>query len=329
MEDDPDVRQVTLLPVRADPAAGQDLVVLADQLVRAMFGATAVAAEVVLRALGDSLPQRTNTGLDRADNPNQVVGVVLGTAWQAATLTGRALAAGRAVVRPVVRITVSPPLLPSSWTPKAALDRAAAAWADGRPRAMQSLTDLAAAMAPATTDAAVQLIDVDDLLRRAMTQVKLQPLAEAALAQLDLDQLLAQVVADLDVGQLVETALADVDLTLIVRQVMEHIDLEATVDQALDEIDLTALVLQRVDLNQVINSALAELDLTSLVLEKVDLVRVTNHLVDEVDLPDLIRESTRSIAAETVEEVRLQSADADRAVSRLVARVLRRPVEQP
>ena len=72
MEDDADVRHVTLLPVRAE-GAGQDAVDLADQLVRAMFGATAVAAEVVLRSLGDSLPN--------ARGPAWIVRTIPGMPW--------------------------------------------------------------------------------------------------------------------------------------------------------------------------------------------------------------------------------------------------------
>jgi hypothetical protein len=51
--------------------------------------------------------------------------------------------------------------------------------------------------------------------------------------------------------------------------------------------------------------------------------------MDEIDLPEIIRGSTGSMALETMHDVRLQGIEADRAVSRLMDRVLRRRPDQP
>jgi hypothetical protein len=95
------------------------------------------------------------------------------------------------------------------------------------------------------------------------------------------------------------------------------------VEQVLAELELTPVVesvVRRMDLEEIVGTALDQLDLTQLVLERVDLVKI----VDGVDLTEIIRDSTESMALETVHDVRLQGIEADRAVSRLVARVLRR-----
>jgi hypothetical protein len=107
-------------------------------------------------------------------------------------------------------------------------------------------------------------------------------------------------------------------------------DLSEVVRLALDQIDLTALVLARVDLQRVVAAVLDSMDLTDLVLDRVDLVRIVDEVLAEIDLPEIIRESTGSMAADTVREVRIRGVDADRAVTRVMDRILpRRKDVQP
>ena len=51
-----------------------------------------------------------------------------------------------------------------------------------------------------------------------------------------------------------------------------------------------------------------------------DLVGLTNEVIAEVDLPEIIRESTGSVASETLRGVRMQSISGDDAVTRIVDR---------
>jgi hypothetical protein len=148
--------------------------------------------------------------------------------------------------------------------------------------------------------------------------------------------------------------LTRVDLDTVVRQVITHVDEDEIavlvtkvdingiarsldVDVVLDQMDLTTLVLQRVDLVKVVDAVLERMDLTAIVLERVDLVKVVdavldqmdlialaNEIIDGVDLPEIIRESTGSMASETVKGVRMQGIGADRAVGRAVDRLLLR-----
>jgi hypothetical protein len=73
-----------------------------------------------------------------------------------------------------------------------------------------------------------------------------------------------------------------------------------------------------------VKGVVTKLDLTALVMENVDMVKVANAVIDGIDLPQIVRESSSSVTAETVDTVRLQGIEADRAVSRFVDRVLMR-----
>lgn len=75
---------------------------------------------------------------------------------------------------------------------------------------------------------------------------------------------------------------------------------------------------------QVTQLVLDELDITALVRERVDLAGLTNQVIDEVDLPAIIRNSTASVTADVMTDVRGQSERADDAVSGFVDRLLGR-----
>ncbi len=96
--------------------------------------------------------------------------------------------------------------------------------------------------------------------------------------------------------------------------VIEQVDLDAIVDR----IDVDRL-LDRIDLD----SVAARLDVNAIV-ERVDMQRVTQQAMDEIQISEVIRESTSSLADESVEALRLQGMDADRWVSRVVDRLLMR-----
>ena len=112
--------------------------------------------------------------------------------------------------------------------------------------------------------------------------------------------------------------------TLLVEQVdldrvVSAVDLDAAaerldLDRIVDRLDLTAIVLERVDLDAVVDA----------VLSRIDLVGLAEGVIDEIDLPDLIRESTGSMASETVRGARMQGIAGDHAVENAVDRLLRR-----
>jgi hypothetical protein len=154
------------------------------------------------------------------------------------------------------------------------------------------------------------LRDVEQLLPQVLDAVfRAVPPTQLVARYVDLDALVATVDLDAVAARLdVEAVIARVDLD----QVAARIDVEAI----LDRLDMTETVLRRVDLKRVVETVLAQIDLPALVEE----------VLDEIDLPEIIRESTGTMASETVHGVRLQGASADEAVNRIVDRLLlRRP----
>lgn len=91
------------------------------------------------------------------------------------------------------------------------------------------------------------------------------------------------------------------------------------VSLVLDQIDLTAIVQDRVD----VDAIAADIDIDA-IIARIDLVGLTNEVIDEVDLPAIIRESTNSVTADVMTDVRTQGERGDDFVAGLVDRVLGR-----
>ena len=94
------------------------------------------------------------------------------------------------------------------------------------------------------------------------------------------------------------------------------------VERVIVQLDLTRIVLDDVDLAQVVAAVLDEIDLTAVARDRIDLASIAEEVIDEIDLPEIIRESTGSVASDTVRSVRLQGVEADERVQRIVDRVL-------
>jgi hypothetical protein len=182
------------------------------------------------------------------------------------------------------------------------------------------------------TDVLLRYVDLD----RAVSAVDL----DAAAARLDVSMVLdridltAVVLERVDLDAIVRRVLDRIDLTAVV---LERVDLDAIVQRVLDRIDLTAVVLERVDLDALIQAFLDRIDLTAVVLrrvdldaviqaalDRIDLVPLAVEVIEGVDLPEIIRESTGSMASDTVQGVRMQGIVADEAVGRALDRLLLR-----
>ncbi|WP_163805472.1 hypothetical protein [Mycolicibacterium anyangense] len=90
----------------------------------------------------------------------------------------------------------------------------------------------------------------------------------------------------------------------------------------LDQIDLTALVRERVDIDAIV----ADVDIDA-IIARIDLIGLADQIIDGVDLPAIIRESTGTVTAEVMTDVRTQTARADDVVSGFVDRMLGRSSE--
>jgi hypothetical protein len=87
----------------------------------------------------------------------------------------------------------------------------------------------------------------------------------------------------------------------------------------LDEIDLTALVRERVD----IDAIAAGIDIDA-IIARIDLIGLANQIIDGVDLPAIIRQSTNTVTADVMTDVRTQGERADDVVSGIVDRMFGR-----
>lgn len=102
----------------------------------------------------------------------------------------------------------------------------------------------------------------------------------------------------------------------------------AAVDLVLDQVDLTALVARRVDLDRLV--ALVDVDAVAarvdidLIIARIDLIARAQEVVDGIDLPGIIRQSTGSMASDSLREVRSRGIEADQALAQFVDRRLLR-----
>jgi hypothetical protein len=96
----------------------------------------------------------------------------------------------------------------------------------------------------------------------------------------------------------------------------------ALVDLVLDEMDLNTLVSERVD----IDALAADIDIDA-IINRIDLIALDDKVIEGVDLPAIIRESTNSMTAEVMTDVRTQGERADDVVAGIVNRMLRRDRE--
>ena len=91
------------------------------------------------------------------------------------------------------------------------------------------------------------------------------------------------------------------------------------VGQVLAELDLTSVVLENVDVNAIAR----EVDIDA-IIARIDLIGLAEVVIDGVDLPSIIRQSTTSVTAEVMTDVRSQGERADDLVTGIVDRMLGR-----
>ena len=140
---------------------------------------------------------------------------------------------------------------------------------------------------------------------------------------LDLDGWAARGRAEQRRAQEVATRAVRALVAALVVAVLDEVDL----DQVVARVDLNQVV-ARVDLNQIaaridLDGIVARVDIDA-ILARVDLPALTEQVIDEVDLGEIIRESSSTMASETVDALRVQGMRVDGLVSRIVDRMLLR-----
>lgn len=204
--------------------------------------------------------------------------------------SGTARRAG-SMLRPAVHLALDPPFLPARLRPRRWLAPMSRKGAELRADLRLLLTR--------TLDDLLPVV-LAEVLRRAR-------LTDLVIEFVDLDRIVSEV--DLD------AAVATVDLGKVVDRVeVGEVVAKVDMDAVIERLDLTAIVLQQVDLEAVVTAVLA----------RIDLVELATEVIEGVDLPDIIRESTGTMASDTVRGVRMQGIAADEAVGRVVDRLLLR-----
>jgi hypothetical protein len=166
---------------------------------------------------------------------------------------------------------------------------------------LRAVTRPAVAVARAPLAAAWRRLDLDGWALRGLAEQRRnrQHAAEVARAL---------------VGPVVAAVLAEVDVDAVVARV--------DVDRIVDRLDLDRIA-ERID----VDAIAARIDLDA-VIARVDLAGLTEQVMDELDIGELIRESSGTMATETVDALRLQGMRADHLLGRVVDQLLRRQGER-
>jgi hypothetical protein len=176
-------------------------------------------------------------------------------------------------------------------------------------------------------------LDLDGWAARGLAEQRRAQEAAARAVRALIAALVAAVIDEVDLDQV----MARVDLNRIVErinpnQIAARIDLDDIVDRVdidaiANRIDLDAIV-RRIDLDAIVaridlDGIVARVDIDA-ILARVDLPGLTEQVIDEVDLGEIIRESSSTMASETVDALRVQGMRVDGLVSRIVDRILQR-----
>jgi hypothetical protein len=257
------------------------------------------------------------TGDGRIDVPRLLAAAAVGLAVEAqrrslgavAAVAGRVGSPLRILARPAVAVTRGSVAVARHHLD---LDGWAARGLAEQRRAREAAVRAVQALIAALVAAVLDQIDLDEMV-----------------ARIDLDQVVARIDLDRIVGRINPNQIAArIDLDEIVDRVdvdaiAKRIDLDAVVQR----IDLDAVV-QRIDLDAIVagidlDAIVARVDIDA-ILARVDLPGLTEQVIDEVDLGEIIRESSSTMASETVDALRIQGMRVDGLVSRIVDRILQR-----
>jgi hypothetical protein len=231
------------------------------------------------------------------------------TAHATASVGRRAVLVGL----PLARVAIEARRLPEGMRPRRVAEGLVHSAHYGVATLTSNLERLITAIAVALVDDVLDVVDLNAIIGE----------------RLDLDALVASV----DITQVADR----VDVDAIVRRadvnaIANRIDIDAIAER----IDIGS-VIARIDLNELadridIGRLIARIDVDAIVatvdldavVDRIDVLGIAEYLINEIDLPEIIRDSTGTMASQVVRGARMQSIDADEAVSRLVDRVLRR-----
>ena len=286
-----------------EPLPGSSVAALLEQSVRVGAGLFSAGASALADALRSSMPEQTDA--ETKDPAAVLAGAGLGAAVTAAEAAASAATSAADAVAPLVSWAINPRFAKDA----VEMTAGAARVLDGEWKAAQAETVKAAssflsALVPEIVSSLFDQIDITQLVRERVD-------VNAIVEDVDIDRVLDRV----DIDEIV----AKVDVDAIVARVdLERVARSFPVDSVLEGIDLDQVV-DRVDIDR----AVERVDLDAIV-HRMDLAEIAQEVLDEIDLPAIVRESSGAMASEGIQTVRVQGMNADRLVSRIVDRVLRR-----
>ncbi len=282
------------------PSPGSQAVALVEQGVRVGAGLFAAGASALADALRTTLPEPDEATSAQKDPAATLAGAGLGAAVTAAEAAADAARQVADTIGPALTWLVEPRFAKDAGEMAAGAARVLdGQWKASRAEMVEAASSFLGALVPEIAQGVADQVDLTAIVRDRVD-------VNAIVDDVDIESILERV--DLD-------ALVDrIDVDAIVRKVdMEQLARSFPVETIVD----------RVDVDRVI----ARTDLVAIV-DRLDLGEIAEEVIDDVDLPRLIRESSGAMASETVQTVRVQGMNADRLVSHVVDKVLRREARE-
>ncbi len=319
-------------PIRPAPPPAPDLVEVAERALQTVLGLVSLMAGSVTAVVTEAIRGEAHEPPDEPQPDDDeswpkplapmLAGAALGVAIESARVGSRAASAFGRSLRPWISFATSPKVV-RGWLDRMGdrVNEFDDRWRQEQEKDERIGSSFAGAVVPQIVDATLDQLDLTELV---LARVDLERIVDAidierAVSRVDLESIVSGINLDAIVARVdVEAIVAKIDLDRIV----------ATVD--------IGRVVERVDLDGVaarlnVEAIVRRLDLAAIareVIDQLDLASIATDVIDEIDLPQIVRESTGSMANETVEGVRVQSMSADRAVSRFVDRLLGREGER-
>ena len=312
-----------VVPLRVAAQPPPPLEQLVEQTFRIAIGMTALASEVLAEAVARTLGREPfaegEAPGDETARPASgvplVAGAAIGVALEGAKWGARAATTMVRSAELFFSLLTSPGFVQEPL--RQAGDRLGgfdARWREQRPRDEEAAAAFLRLLVPQVVDAALDQIDLNELVAE---RIEL----DRVIDRLDLDRVIARLDIDAIVGP--DRPRPDPRTRRRSQAIVERVP----VDEIVSRLDLDAIVAS-VDLDQVVRrvdiQAVADrIDLQALV-RRLDLTAIASEVIEELDLMQLIQDAVGSMTNETVGGIRVQSMNADRAISRLRERVLGR-----
>ena len=301
-----------IVPLRTAAPPPPPVTELLVQAMRIAVGLAVLSTEALIEVIARTLGSEPDAAseLEPEDEPPPsglplITGAALGVALETMRWGARALETMARTAELMLGLAPRPSFVQQPVERAAGVAESLdARWREQRPRDEEAAAAFLQLLVPQVVDAVLDQVDLNELVHerievdRVVDRVDL----ERALARIDLDEIAGRIDAD---------------------RILERLDMRALIarlpiDEVAERIDVDRIV-SRVDLDAVA----ARIDVESIV-RRLDLAAIARDVIDEIDLTSIIRDSMGSMTTETVGGIRVQSMSADRAIARVVDRVLQR-----